>query len=146
MQQRLPKFAGDWLGNAYAECTQRANDLSPRTVAGEMVTGAMSLMPAGRMMPKPSLVVARKMPDGSVRYGKPGQMHSDLFEPHEFSSTVPDSVMGFAEPSGPFLSRQEALKFAAREIPQEGDFRTIRPDVGLEAGHYWEAARGAGMI
>ncbi len=78
--------------------------------------------------PKP-LVVARKMPNGEVQYGKPGNIHLDLLSDQEhadiegegglISSGGPGidllypkhGEMGFAEPGGPFMDRNQAAAF-----------------------------------
>lgn len=62
LQQRLPKPIGDWLGNAYEQGQHHADDLSPRTAAGEMIRGALDLMP-GR---SPVSVSRRPLPYGDV--------------------------------------------------------------------------------
>ena len=63
------------------------------------------------------LVAARKMPDGSIRYGKPGQIHADLFQPGEKSYGFNDMKLGFALPGGCFLTREQALDAVKRGTP-----------------------------
>lgn len=82
------------------------------------------------MSPKPStLVVARKMPDGTVQYGKPGDIHANLLSDEEFDQIDKEGgfvssgsagmdllfpkhgQMGFAQPGGPFMDRHEAAAF-----------------------------------
>lgn len=59
LQQRLPKALGDWLGNAYAEGQQWSNEISdPRKLAGEAISGAMNIIPGGRMGIRPSTRVS----------------------------------------------------------------------------------------
>lgn len=77
---------------------------------------------------KPSLVVARQMEDGSVKYGKPGDMHFDLYSDDELEQKGIGSVgveqkdMGFAEPGGPFMSREEA----AASVGEKGRLESVR--------------------
>ncbi len=80
--------------------------------------------------PKPSpLVVARTMPDGTVQYGKPGDIHANLLSDEEFDAIDKEGgfvssgsagtdllfpkhgQMGFAEPGGPFMDRHQAAAF-----------------------------------
>lgn len=71
------------------------------------------------------LVVARQMPNGTVKYGKPGDMHFNLYEDHEFeqkgigSVGMEDKTMGFAQPGGPFLSREQAAASIGQREPLE---------------------------
>jgi hypothetical protein len=62
-----------------------------------------------------ALVVARRMKGGKIKYGKPGQIHSDLHvgepEPHE-------ADMGFAKPGGKFMGREEAMSWVRRKQPK----------------------------
>jgi hypothetical protein len=66
---------------------------------------------------RPQLVAARKMPDGSIRYGKPGEIHADLFKPGEQSYGFNDMKLGFALPGGCFLTREQALDAVKRGPP-----------------------------
>lgn len=72
--------------------------------------------------PEAPLVVARRMPDGTVRYGQPGQIHADLVDADHFEKNiapVPDDDMGFARSNGsPFLSRDEATAFLDANHPE----------------------------
>lgn len=67
----------------------------------------------------PKLVVARKMPDGSVRYGKPGDLHPSLMGGTESAADRSHALdnMGFAEPGGPYMTRAEALAFIQKNEP-----------------------------
>jgi hypothetical protein len=63
------------------------------------------------------LVVARRMPDGSVRYGRPGDNHSSLVTEQELAAArftprerAIEKEMGFALPGGQWLNRYEASK------------------------------------
>lgn len=59
------------------------------------------------------LVPARKMPDGSVMYGEKGTTHPELLSDAELDGhePMPDpSVMGWAEPNGAWMSREDAAK------------------------------------
>lgn len=66
------------------------------------------------------LVVARRMPDGTVKYGKPGDMHFNLYGDDELEQQAVGSVhmdqadMGFAQPGGKFMSREEAAAFLGK--------------------------------
>ena len=66
---------------------------------------------------RPQLVAARKMPDGSIRYGKPREIHADLFQPGEKSYGFNDMKLGFALPGGCFLTRGQALDAVKRGTP-----------------------------
>ena len=66
---------------------------------------------------RPQFVAARKMPDGSIRYGKPGEIHADLFRPGEKLYGCNDINMGFALPGGRFLTREQALEAVKRGTP-----------------------------
>ena len=65
---------------------------------------------------RPMLVVARKMPDGSVRYGQTGSVHSDLMEHKADWGRFKEADMGFAIPGGKFMSRTEAAEYV-KKIP-----------------------------
>ena len=67
---------------------------------------------------RPQLVAARKMPDGSIRYGKSGEIHADLFRPGENLYGFNDINMGFALPGGRFLTREQALEAVKRGTPE----------------------------
>lgn len=67
----------------------------------------------------PRLVVARRMPDGSVTYGAPGQQHVDLMDRSELETvdlSAPD--LGFALPGGDFMSRREAAEWVKLNEPE----------------------------
>ena len=117
-------------------------------------TGAMKGTPVGPFPPKPidfqnaataiqgspQLSVARKMPDGSVKIGKPGQIHADLMTNSELAkSPIPPGVadaMGYTDKNGAFLTRHEALDFASRHEPGRAAFSMEQPEHGLEAATY----------
>lgn len=87
------------------------------------------------------LVVARRMPDGSIVSGKPGQIHSDLILPEEMDKTpffppAPEN-MGFADKSGKFLSREEAYDFVKTNEPDRLDKQAYKPH--FQAEHYKNA-------
>lgn len=67
---------------------------------------------------RPQLVAARKMPDGSIRYGKSGEIHADLFRPGENLYGFNDINMGFALPGRRFLTREQALEAVKRGTPE----------------------------
>ncbi len=94
----------------------------------------------------PQLVVARQLPDGQVKYGQPGQVHTDLMTRRELNSEGPtppevEKQMGFAQPGGQFMNRAEALDFAKKHEPERARFSLERPENGLEAATYNEASR-----
>lgn len=69
-------------------------------------------------MSNSGLVVAAKTGNGAVKYGQPGQLHADLYDP---SWDIPEEgagikELGFARPGGPFMSRKEAFNAAAAPI------------------------------
>lgn len=75
---------------------------------------AMSQFRQARDEARPSqLVVARNLPGESIQYGKPGQIHADLLKEGEWYPAGSETL-GFAEPGGPFMSRQEAADFLGR--------------------------------
>lgn len=83
----------------------------------------------------PVLRVARKLPDGAVQEGKPGQIHSDLLSDVELIAGVDKSPgeMGFITPNGKFLNRNDALEFVNKYEPE----RAPDPARGrLEAHRY----------
>lgn len=98
---------------------------------------------------KTPLVVARKLPDGTIRYGKPGDIHSDLIHEGE----EPNGQAGFAKHvGGEFLTREEAAALKKQEFQQgQRGSITIREGRNLirlfkdadastflhETGHQW---------
>jgi hypothetical protein len=69
------------------------------------------------------VVVARRMPNGKVIYGQPGQTHADLLTPAELQGpTAFDDQMGFARPGGQFLDRKEALALVRQTRPEMAGF------------------------
>jgi hypothetical protein len=90
---------------------------------------------------QPHLVVARKMPDGTIKMGAVGEVHSDLMTRKEVNSDGPtppeiEASMGYAKPDGTFLNREEALKYATRNEPARARFSAEQPQFGLEASSY----------
>lgn len=75
------------------------------------------------------LRVARKMPDGTVKIGQPGELHADLISDEELDRQavghvgMEESDMGFATPDGKFLTREEAKKWAIE------NHKGINPDI-----------------
>lgn len=81
--------------------------------------------------PNPDLVTARRMPDGTVKYGKPGDIHFNLLSDEELDGgKVDDSQMGFAQPGGPFMSRTEA----AQSLGQGGRLESMRSQGQAQEG------------
>lgn len=72
---------------------------------------------ASQAVSEDRLRVARKMPDGEVIVGKPGEMHSDLISDTEMDRKavghvgILESDMGFATPDGKYLDRQQAMEW-----------------------------------
>lgn len=70
------------------------------------------------------LLVARQMPDGSVRVGGPGKLHFDLIDDNELEAKsvgfvdINDSQMGFVTPQGKFLSRGQAVDWIKKNQPE----------------------------
>lgn len=84
----------------------------------------------------PSLIVARKLPSGEIKYGKPGETHGDLLTERERVNTtsVDDKQMGFAEPGGSFMSRKQAQEY----LEKNTSFVGPKDDYGLESLLYKE--------
>lgn len=92
----------------------------------------LSLAAASKKEP---LVVARRMPDGTVKYGKPGDNHADLFTPEEIDNTYGaikiEPHLGFAAPGGKYMSREQASEYVgakssnldAMELDKKGNIR-----------------------
>lgn len=103
----------DWLAHVDPEV---AKGLEPDI---RMRPGGVTATEAEALQPK--LVVARQMPDGSVRVGKPGQIHADLIDADHFETHLappPTDSMGFATAEGKFLSREAAFEFVKENEPQ----------------------------
>jgi hypothetical protein len=142
--QVLNETGVTWLTGNTEEDSR--NDWENMANAGAMVLGLATELgvvarPAGvktpfvppPVPPAPALVVARKLPDGTVRYGKPGQIHVEILDPLEYG--VDPWRNGFAKPGGEFISREEAKKFVAanerdRLPPAQGpdDYALHGPD------------------
>lgn len=79
------------------------------------------------------LVVARRMPDGTVKYGKPGDLHFNLLDEEDDTERaatgyvgLEEGDMGFAKPGGPFMSREEA----AASIGKTGRLESVKYNEG----------------
>ncbi len=101
--------------------------------------------PENLTAPKKDLVVARKMPDGTVRYGEPGQIHADLLDEGETYWKKEYDQGGFATAKGePFMSRKEAIAWVEKNQPEKFEKlpKTLKDGNGLEAdGYRREGAR-----
>lgn len=70
------------------------------------------------------LVVARKLPDGSIKKGTPGQLHLDLIDDAELERKslgfvhMDEDDMGFSTPDGKYLNRKEALDWVKQNTPE----------------------------
>jgi len=91
------------------------NAIDPVKAMGGYGNLAAMALPVGRMPMMPSLVVARRMADGTIRYGKPGQTHADLLTKSDTLMSKRDAEignqMGFAIPGGQYMTRHEAASF-----------------------------------
>lgn len=88
-----------------------------------------------------NLVVARKMPDGSVMYGDRGDVHANLLSDAELDGDeqVDPATMGFAEKNGPWMSREEAAKFVGSDQVRLESVRNEMAKAGLKAGPFGRA-------
>ena len=91
------------------------------------------------MILESGLVVARRYPDGKVKYGKPGQMHVHLVGDKD---DLEDRDLGFAEPGGKFLSRDQALSHVAKHEPKIRRQLQKGKEGGLESYVYSRAREG----
>lgn len=107
--------------------------------------GLRTLKAASRGMPMPRLVVARRMPDGTIREGKPGDMHPMLVDEDagEQFDAATNEQMGFTIPgSGKFMTRAEATAWVKKHEPKiaaEGEARGLHNSWQggyLESGAY----------
>lgn len=119
-----PSPAGDFgPQRASLEDAQAAADATPRRPAAPVAL---------------DLVVARKMPDGNIQYGRPGEIHADLLSESEVIHHANDSIdeqMGFAIGQGePFMSRKDALAWV--EENQPGRASPAHEQGELDAGVY----------
>ena len=92
------------------------------------------------MILESGLVVARRYPDGKVKYGKPGQMHVHLVGGDK--DDYEDRDLGFAEPGGKFLSRNQALSHVAKHEPKIRRQLQKGKEGGLESYVYSRAREG----
>lgn len=119
--------------------------LGPRVALG-MLGGGAGFSERGALGSSGArLVVARKMEDGSIKYGQPGQVHTDLMTRKELNADGPtppqvEQSMGFAQPGGPFMNRQQALDFAAQNEPARAAYSLQQPQFGLEGASYMNNA------
>lgn len=88
--------------------------------------------------PKPEpLIVSRRAPDGTITYGKPGELHSDLFNSDRAYELATDDQMGFSEyEGGKFLSRKEAFDLI-KDREASVVSRRGYPEEALEANSYF---------
>ena len=126
-------------GHTNPQVVNRAADLAGAVTLGAgTIPAQANTLRAGMQSPK--LVVARKMPDGTISYGQPGQIHADLMTRKELATPrdTPEvaSSMGYANQEGQFLNRDEALKFAMQNEPQRATWSAQQPEYGLDAATY----------
>lgn len=81
--------------------------------------------PVGAGVP-PRLKVAARMPDGTIRTGRPGDIHAMLFSAKEYGDMTAGAPMnraqmGYVTPEGRFLSRQEAAEWVATADPEAAE-------------------------
>lgn len=103
--------------------------LSSQEITPEDVTVTFNDEGSAESRGAPRLRVARKMPDGTVKIGQPGELHADLISDEELDRQavghvgMEESDMGFATPDGKFLTREEAKKWAIE------NHKGINPDI-----------------
>jgi len=121
MMERAQDLAGVAMGGGIGGTGKAA-------AAGEAVLGS-----------GPIMVVARKMPTGELKTGKPGQIHSDLLTDAELIAGVNTAPgeMGFVLPDGRYLTRNQALEYAAKNEPERAA-DALAKGRGLEAVKYNE--------
>lgn len=87
----------------------------------EFISGAKPGDMAAPALAPPKLVVAAKT-DNGIKYGQPGQIHADLYDPSWDMPNKGDVIgdLGFAEPGGPFMSRKEAANYVLKNEPARG--------------------------
>jgi hypothetical protein len=126
-QAQALRFSDPAQAQAYRDMQGALDDAMERSIAAKAQPSQAPAAPAGELVSGkqgPGLVVARRMPDGSVKYGESGGFHADLADEHDRPL---DADLGFAQPGGPFMSRQEAGNFAQRATADDiGAFQDVR--------------------
>lgn len=117
---RATRFGGR-LGNAQDLYKERF----PTVVAGRGSKGGAKARVLNQLNETSDrLRVARRMPDGSVKIGEPGQLHMDLISDEEMDRKaagfvgMQESDMGFATPEGKYLTREEAFNWVKEHNPE----------------------------
>jgi hypothetical protein len=130
------------------EWSNRIGDVLQSEAANTALGATTPLGAIGSKLP--ALVVARRFPSGEVVYGEPGKIHTSLLTKKEYGGgDYPADIeaqMGFAEPGGKFMSRQEAMDWAKKNEPALADYSETsvnQPGFGLEAGSYQRGAKSA---
>lgn len=124
----------DWLAKVDPEVAKELHD-DIRVRSGGITKAEKDIADEASKLGE--LVVARKMPDGSVTTGKPGQIHADLIEPDYWDKNIappPTDSMGFANKSGEFLSREDAYSFVKDNEPERLDKNAYKDH--FQAEHY----------
>ena len=87
-----------------------AGSILPWMMRGQKNMNRGKFGQGGMVAGKGNMVVAARMPDGEILTGKPGQVHFQLMEDERLLSGTAE--MGFADESGKFLTREEAMDYA----------------------------------
>lgn len=128
----VPVAGLDTLMNMFAEPSgagvvpELAGKVEEAAKANEIVPEKTATQPGPQQ-----LRVAAQMPDGSLRVGKPGQIHAELLGEDE-AHLYDTAKMGFTDPQGKFMDRQQALDYAKQNEP----LRATATARGLDAANY----------
>lgn len=123
---RASRFKGR-LGNALGLFKQKGPEiLGGRTRVGALKNARVLNQRVRKALDNTMnrLVVARKLPDGSIKKGTPGQLHLDLIDDAELERKalgfvhMDEEDMGFATPDGKYLNRKEALDWVKQNTPE----------------------------
>lgn len=117
-QARADRFQGK-LGTA-RELYDR--DFPEIIQGGKMVAGKT----LNKVFNQAGLRVARRLPDGTVRIGEPGQLHTELYDEFDLKdqnrqlddNRLAPENQGFATPDGKYLTREEALNWVKENQPK----------------------------
>ena len=137
---------GDWLAHMDPAVAKGLHDnvrMFPEGVTRAESTVERPQVPPPQVMTKATLVPAAKLPDGTVRSGRLGQVHGDLFNEEEMygkegedKALIDGAEMGFTTPDGTFLDRKQAMKYVEANEPHLGE-----PGGKLEALGYFKKSQ-----